>query len=88
MSAPTENEDTAARPDVGRPSNEAPVQGGLRERCRNICSACRQVFGMPDYERYLMHAATRHPDAPVLPRSDYFVQALERKYGKGGTRCC
>ena len=23
---------------------------------RSLCSACRQVFGMPDYERYLAHA--------------------------------
>ena len=43
---------------------------------------------MPDYERYLRHAAERHPGAPVLTRSDFFVQAIERKYGKGGARCC
>ena len=43
---------------------------------------------MPDYERYLAHAAERHPGAPVLTRNDYFVQAIERKYGKGGMRCC
>jgi len=62
---------------------------GLRERARHLCSACRQVFGMPDYERYLAHAAERHPGASVLTRDDYFVQAIERKYGKGGgARCC
>jgi len=61
---------------------------GLRERARHLCSACRQVFGMPDYERYLAHAAQRHPGAPVLARGDYFAQAIERKYGKGGMRCC
>ena len=43
---------------------------------------------MPDYERYLAHAAERHPGAPVLTQSDFFVQAIERKYGKGGARCC
>jgi uncharacterized short protein YbdD (DUF466 family) len=43
---------------------------------------------MPDYERYLAHAAERHPGMPVLTRSDFFVQAIERKYGKGGARCC
>ena len=62
--------------------------GGLRERARYLCSACRQVFGMPDYERYLAHAAERHPGAPILTRSDFFIQAIERKYGKGGPRCC
>ena len=62
---------------------------GLRERARYLCSACRQVFGMPDYERYLTHAAARHPGGPVLTRGDFFAQAIERKYGKGaGARCC
>ena len=62
---------------------------GLRERARYLCSACRQVFGMPDYERYLTHAAASHPGGPVLTRGDFFAQAIERKYGKGaGARCC
>ncbi len=74
--------------DLNRPLEEAATQGGLRARARHLCSACRQVFGMPDYERYLAHAAQRHPGAPVLTRSDFFVQAIERKYGKGGARCC
>jgi len=43
-------------------------EAGLGPRWRGLCSACRQVFGMPDYERYLAHAARRHPDAPVLTR--------------------
>ena len=73
--------------------NAAPDKGdtsvGLRERARHLCSACRQVFGMPDYERYLSHAAARHPGAPVLTRGDFFAQAIERKYGSGGgVRCC
>jgi len=66
----------------------ATAQGGLRERARSLCSACRQVFGIPDYERYLAHAAARHPGAPVLTRSDFYVQAIERKYDKGGARWC
>jgi len=62
---------------------------GLRERARYLCSACRQVFGMPDYERYLTHSAARHPGRPVMTRGDFFAQAIERKYGKGGgARCC
>ena len=72
----------------GNHSASAPTEGAFRERARSLCSACRQVFGMPDYERYLAHSAQRHPGAPVLTRSDFFVQAIERKYGKGGARCC
>jgi len=80
--------DALAVLEVSRSSSGSPLQGALRDRARSLCSACRQVFGMPDYERYLSHAAQRHPGAPVLTRSDFFVQAIERKYGKGGARCC
>jgi uncharacterized short protein YbdD (DUF466 family) len=62
--------------------------GGLRLRLRSLCSACRQVFGMPDYDRYLAHAAVRHPGAPVLTRGEFFDQAIARKYAGGGARCC
>ena len=70
-------------------SAEREGEAGLGPRWRGLCSACRQVFGMPDYERYLTHAAARHPGAPVLTRGDFFAQAIERKYGSGGgVRCC
>jgi uncharacterized short protein YbdD (DUF466 family) len=88
MTAALEKRDTAVILNTSRGSQEATGQSGIRARVRSVCSACRQVFGMPDYERYLAHAAERHPGMPVLTRSDFFVQAIERKYGKGGTRCC
>ena len=67
---------------------EPTLQVGLREQAITFRSACRQIFGIPDYERYLAHAAARHPGKPVLTRSDFCVQAVERRYGKGGMRCC
>ena len=63
-------------------------EAGLGPRWRGLCSACRQVFGMPDYERYLAHATSRHPSAPVLSRGEFCAREFERKYGRGGTRCC
>ena len=70
------------------PAKDEPEQSGFRARARHLCSACRQVLGMPDYDRYLAHAAERHPGAPVLTRGDYVARAFERKYGGGGARCC
>ena len=58
------------------------------ERVRVIRQICRQMFGIPDYERYLAHAAVRHPDAPVLSRREFCAQAIERKYGRSAPRCC
>ena len=57
-------------------------------RARGIGQICRQLFGIPDYERYLAHAAEHHPGAPVLSRRDFCAQAIERKYGTSGPRCC
>ena len=57
-------------------------------RARGIGQICRQLFGIPDYARYLTHAAEHHPGAPVLSRRDFCAQAIERKYGKSGPRCC
>ena len=73
---------TSTLRDVGVP------RGVMFERVRGIRQICRQLFGIPDYERYLAHAAARHPGAPVLSRRDFCAQAIERKYGKSGPRCC
>ena len=67
--------------DAGIPKEAASGVRGIRQ-------ICRQIFGIPDYERYLAHAAARNPGAPVLSRREFFAQAIERKYGKSGPRCC
>jgi uncharacterized short protein YbdD (DUF466 family) len=58
------------------------------ERLRGVAAVCRQIFGIPDYERYLRHMRTRHPQAPVLSERDYHANATDRKYGRNGSRCC
>lgn len=78
-------------PRTGRFLAEAADGGGeasLGRRMRSVCAACRQIFGMPDYDRYLTHAAVTHPGEPVLSRRDYCAQAIERRYGRNAGRCC
>ena len=36
-----------------------------------IRQICRQLFGIPDYERYVAHAAIHHPNAPLLSRANF-----------------
>ena len=67
---------------------ETETTAGAFQRWRALCSTCRQIFGMPDYERYLAHAAERHPGRPVMSRAEYCRFAIDRRYGKGGMRCC
>jgi uncharacterized short protein YbdD (DUF466 family) len=47
-----------------------------------------QLFGIPDYERYLEHMAASHPGQPVLSRRQFCAHAIDRKYAKNGPRCC
>jgi uncharacterized short protein YbdD (DUF466 family) len=61
---------------------------GVGGKLSMIRQVCRQIFGVPDYERYLAHAARRHPGSPILSRRAFCAQAIERKYGKSGPRCC
>jgi len=84
LDEPTAAQNTAARTprDIGVPKRL------VFERMRGIRQICRQLFGIPDYERYLAHAAAHHPGAPVLSRRDFCAQAIERKYGNSGPRCC
>jgi len=62
--------------------------GRLQRGMRTLRQACRQIVGIPDHERYLAHMAEHHPGEPVLSREEYFARAIDRKYGRGGPRCC
>jgi uncharacterized short protein YbdD (DUF466 family) len=66
----------------------------LRLRSRLIKTAGQvrraylQIFGIPDYERYLAHAAAHHPGESALSRRDFSARAIERKYSRAGPKCC
>lgn len=55
---------------------------------RQLVSTLKQVFGMPDYERYLEHRRQCHPGEPVLTRREHYLQYVTRRYASGGGRCC
>ena len=69
----------------GEVSAPKELASGTAHGVRQIC---RQLFGIPDYERYLEHFAARHPGAPALSRREFYAHAIERKYSKSGPRCC
>jgi uncharacterized short protein YbdD (DUF466 family) len=49
---------------------------------------CRQMFGIPDFDRYLAHMQATHPGAPVLSEREFHAMAIDRRYGAGRPRCC
>jgi len=60
----------------------------LSELARTMRGACMQMFGIPDYERYVGHMASRHPSDPILSRREFFILSIDRKYCRNGPRCC
>ena len=72
-------------PETATASVATRAPAAWRARARR---AYLQVFGIPDYARYLEHMAAHHPDAAVLSERAFHAQAIERKYCKSGPRCC
>lgn len=70
-----------------RPCADAPATR-LSDIARTLHRAYLQVFGIPDYERYLSHMASHHPGDPLLSRREFCARAIDRKYTRNGSRCC
>jgi len=48
------------------------------------------MFGIPDYQVYLEHRRTFHPDKPVMTYEEFFRDRQDARYavGKGRFRGC
>ena len=50
--------------------------------------AARLMVGLPDYDTYVAHMKTTHPDRPVMSYEEFFRERQEARYGGGSGRCC
>jgi uncharacterized short protein YbdD (DUF466 family) len=52
--------------------------------------AARMMVGIPDYDTYVQHQKTMHPDQPVMTYEEFFVERQNARYavGKGRFRGC
>jgi uncharacterized short protein YbdD (DUF466 family) len=64
------------------------LRSRLIETVGQVRRAYLQIFGIPDYERYLAHMAAHHPGEAPLSRRDFSARAIERKYSRAGPKCC
>jgi uncharacterized short protein YbdD (DUF466 family) len=64
------------------------LRSRLIETAGQVRGAYLQIFGIPDYERYLAHVAAHHPGEAPLSRRDFSARAIERKYSRAGPKCC
>jgi len=69
-------------------SAAAAITGSTQDWRARVRRAYLQVFGIPDYTRYLDHMGAHHPGAPLLSERAFHAQAIDRKYRKSGARCC
>lgn len=53
-----------------------------------IAGIIRRIIGVPDYEHYLAHVESCHPDQRPLTRDEFIRQRLDDRYSQPGARCC
>jgi uncharacterized short protein YbdD (DUF466 family) len=48
------------------------------------------MVGLPDYDNYVAHMASRHPGQPPMSREEFFRDRQNARYGGKGHigRCC
>jgi uncharacterized short protein YbdD (DUF466 family) len=62
----------------------------VRRLARRLTEAARLMVGVPDYETYVRHRRTSHPDDPVMTYEEFFRERQTSRYaiGKGKFRGC
>ncbi len=63
---------------------------GLRDVAKKVVQTCRLVVGIHDYEYYLNHMRSVHPNATPLTREAFYRYCLEARFpsaDRPGGRC-
>jgi uncharacterized short protein YbdD (DUF466 family) len=66
----------------------------VRRRARLVCDmvvqTARLMVGIPDYDTYVLHRQTNHPDKPIMTYKEFFRERQEARYSvsKGRFRGC
>lgn len=70
---------------------ENAVFNDLSRMGRYLGQAARMLVGMPDYDTYVQHMQTQHPDQSLMSYEAFFRERQEARYGGGKgrpVRCC
>jgi len=60
----------------------------VHARLERVLRVIRSIIGAPDYDRYVTHMESHHPDCAVMSRDEFMRQRLESRYSRPGARCC
>jgi uncharacterized short protein YbdD (DUF466 family) len=53
-----------------------------------LVAATRRIAGIPDYDAYVAHLKTHHPERAIPNEADFFAERQQARYRAGGGRCC
>lgn len=58
--------------------------------CDMVVQTARLMVGVPDYQNYVTHRQTTHPDLPVMSYEEFFRERQTARYAvsKGRFRGC
>jgi uncharacterized short protein YbdD (DUF466 family) len=59
-----------------------------RDRMERIAKVVRRIIGVPDYDLYVEHVRTHHPERTPMCRADFEKSRILDKYSRPGGRCC
>lgn len=62
--------------------------GNLGQAKKYLGQAAKMLIGIPDYDNYVDHMKTNHPDKPYMTYNEFFRERQEARYGSGGSSCC
>jgi uncharacterized short protein YbdD (DUF466 family) len=60
----------------------------FRKAARQAAQTARLMLGVPDYDSYLAHAETTHPNDPPLSKQDFFKNRQDARFSSARFRCC
>ncbi len=66
----------------------AALRQRLRTTWRAAVSIARLIVGIPDYDTYLRHIRTFHPDVTPMSYEAFFAERMQARYARGRSRCC
>jgi len=65
-----------------------PAASRLKTLVSRIRETSRLMVGIPDYDRYVEHVSTNHPERPIMTYREFFNNRQQARYGVGMKRCC
>lgn len=63
----------------------------LQRLGKQLSHAARLMVGMPDYDNYVAHMRSKHPEQAVMSYEAFFRERQQARYGGGKgrpIRCC